>query len=102
LTVASEGKGHTFEQSIPNVLKLLLGVIHVKGFPNQVAELPKIATGIRCLVDIEAAGKNGKDDGVFGEALVRAGVAGTNGSISTVGFYFLTRRNLTPLCFKGS
>jgi hypothetical protein len=52
-------------------------VIRVKGFPNQVAELPKIAFGIRCLVDIEAAGRNGKDDGVFGGALVRAGVAGT-------------------------
>lgn len=49
----------------------------MKGFPNQVAELPKIALGMKCLVDLEVAGENGKDDGIFGEALVREGVAGT-------------------------
>lgn len=59
----------------------------MKGFPNQVAELAKIATGIRCLVDIEAAGHNGKDDGVFGEALVRAGVAGTGHTPTDVDVY---------------
>jgi len=59
----------------------------VKGFPNQVAELPKIATGIRCLVDIETAGRNGKDDGVLGEALVRAGVAGTGHTPTAIDEY---------------
>ena len=59
----------------------------MKGFPNQVAELPKIATGIRCLVDIETAGRNGKDDGVLGEALVRAGVAGTGHTPTAIDEY---------------
>lgn len=64
----------------------------MKGFPNQVAELPKIATGIRCLVDIEAAGENGKDDGIFGEALVRAGVAGTGHTPKPVDAYLKEQR----------
>jgi|SRR6516164_7411666 hypothetical protein len=49
----------------------------MKGFPNQVAELPKLAIAMQCLTEIESAGENGKDDEVFGRALVRAGVAGT-------------------------
>jgi hypothetical protein len=64
----------------------------VKGFPNQVAELPKIATGIQCLVEIEAEGANGKDDGVFGEALVRAGVAGTGHTPRPVEEYLREQR----------
>src|SRR5882757_4186459 len=51
--------------------------ICLKGFPNQVAELPRIAAGVQCLVEIAAQGKNGKDHAIFGEALLRAGVAGT-------------------------
>ena len=49
----------------------------MKGFPNQVAELTKIATGIGVLAELVDAGENARDDGVFGPALVRAGVAGT-------------------------
>ncbi len=64
----------------------------MKGFPNQVAELPKIATGIRCLVEIEEAGDNGKDDSVFGEALVRAGVAGTGHTPRPVEEYLAEQR----------
>jgi hypothetical protein len=64
----------------------------VKGFPNQVAELPKIATGMKCLLDIEKDGKNGKDDGVFGEALVRAGVAGTGHTPKPVDVYLKEQR----------
>ncbi|HEX9808120.1 MAG TPA: hypothetical protein VGC25_00765, partial [Alphaproteobacteria bacterium] len=64
----------------------------MKGFPNQVAELPKITTGISCLVDIEAAGENGKDDGIFGEALVRAGVAGTGHKPMPVDDYLKAQR----------
>src|SRR3989344_659851 len=49
----------------------------MKGFPNQVADLNKLAIGMASLVSVADGGQNAKDDGVFGEALVRAGVAGT-------------------------
>lgn len=49
----------------------------MKGFPNQIAELGKLAAGIRCLISLVDGGNNGRDDGIFGQALVRAGVAGT-------------------------
>lgn len=49
----------------------------MKGFPNQVAELGKLATAMQCIVRLTKRGEQVKDDGVFGEALVRAGVAGT-------------------------
>jgi hypothetical protein len=48
----------------------------MKGFPNQVAELGKLAQGMACMADLADAGADAKDDGVFGEALVRARVAG--------------------------
>jgi len=49
----------------------------MKGFPNQVAELSKLAIGMRALTSIIDEGSNPKDDGIFGQALVRVGVAGT-------------------------
>jgi hypothetical protein len=49
----------------------------MKGFPNQVAELSKLAKAMQVVVRLTAAHEQAKDDGVFGEALVRAGVAGT-------------------------
>lgn len=49
----------------------------MKGFPNQVAELGKIATAMQALVQLVDRDSNAKDDGVYGTALVRAGVAGT-------------------------
>lgn len=49
----------------------------MKGFPNQVADLAKIAKGMQTLARIVDAGQNAKDDGVLGEAFVRSGVAGT-------------------------
>lgn len=49
----------------------------MKGFPNQVADLGKLASGMRCIVNLLERGRNPKDDGIFGQALVRAHVAGT-------------------------
>jgi hypothetical protein len=49
----------------------------MKGFPNQVADLGKIATGMQALIRLVDGNADAKDDGVFGPALVRAGVAGT-------------------------
>jgi len=49
----------------------------MKGFPNQVAELAKLATAMRTLVQLVNRRQQAKDDGIFGQALVRSGVAGT-------------------------
>lgn len=49
----------------------------MKGFPNQVSDLTKLATGIYCLVQLVDNRQEAKNDKVFGVALVRAGVAGT-------------------------
>jgi hypothetical protein len=49
----------------------------MKGFPNQIADLTKLAQGMRCLTDLVDAGEDAGDDGVFGEALVRRGVLRT-------------------------
>ena len=46
----------------------------MKGFPNQVADLRKLAVGMRCLVQLTDEGADARDDGVFGPALVRDGV----------------------------
>jgi hypothetical protein len=49
----------------------------VKGFPNQVADLGKLATAMRSVVELIDAGRQAKDDGILGQALVRSRVAGT-------------------------
>jgi hypothetical protein len=49
----------------------------MKGFPNQIADLGKLANGLQVLERLIASGKDPKDDGVFGQALVRAGVLRT-------------------------
>lgn len=49
----------------------------MKGFPNQIADLVKLAKAIKVLQKLLDDGKNPKDDGVYGEALVRAEIAGT-------------------------
>lgn len=49
----------------------------MKGFPNQVAELPKLSKAMQCIVRLTDRGEQAKDDGILGEALVHARVAGT-------------------------
>jgi hypothetical protein len=49
----------------------------MKGFPNQVSDLGTLASALKVLIDLQTAGKNPKDDGVFGEALIRQGVLNT-------------------------
>jgi hypothetical protein len=49
----------------------------MKGFPNQVADLEKIASAMGALATVVDSNSNARDDGVLGVALVRAGVAGT-------------------------
>ena len=68
----------------------------MKGFPNQVANLEKIALGIRTLVRLVDDGDDARDDGVFGEELVRAGVAGTGHSHMPVDQYINEQRTRKP------
>lgn len=49
----------------------------MKGFPNQIADLRKLSQGLQCIRQLIEQGANPRDDGVLGEALVRAGVLGT-------------------------
>lgn len=49
----------------------------MKGFPNQVSDLDTLASALQVLIDLTEHGQNPKDDGVFGEALIRKGVLGT-------------------------
>ncbi len=64
----------------------------MKGFPNQVAEFPKLSKAMQCLVHLTDGGEQAKDDGIFGEALVRAGVAGTGHTPMPVEAYLRAQR----------
>ncbi|TET34439.1 MAG: hypothetical protein E3J72_14270 [Planctomycetota bacterium] len=43
----------------------------MKGFPNQISDLKKLALAMRVIGDLLKVNKNPYDDGIFGEALVR-------------------------------
>ena len=49
----------------------------MKGFPNQVADLPTLTKALRVVDDLSRAGQNARDDGVYGETLIRRGILGT-------------------------
>ncbi len=72
----------------------IIGIKPMKGFPNQFADLTKITRGMQVLADLVRSGDNPKDDGIFGEALVRAGVAGTRHSPMDVEEYITLQRQL--------
>jgi hypothetical protein len=64
----------------------------MKGFPNQIADLGKLAQGLRCIVQLIGNARNPKDDGVLGEALVRAGVLRTGHTPIPVDDYLRAQR----------
>jgi hypothetical protein len=64
----------------------------VKGFPNQVADLSKLALAMACISDLVESGADAKDYGIFGEALVRSGVAGTGHTPKPVAQYLREQR----------
>lgn len=49
----------------------------MKGFPNQVSDLGALASALKVLIDLNKEGRKPKDDGVFGETLIRRGVLRT-------------------------
>ncbi len=64
----------------------------MKGFPNQVAELPKLSKAMQCIALLVDRGEQAKDDGVLGEDLVRAGVAGTGHTPMPIDRYLREQR----------
>lgn len=68
----------------------------MKGFPNQIADLGKLAKAMQCIVRLVDQGQQAKDDGILGEALVRAGVAGTGHTPMPVDRYLRQQRTKPP------
>lgn len=68
----------------------------MKGFPNQVAELTKIADAVAALVELVDSGADAKDDGVFGQTLVHARVAGTGHVAQPIKQYIAEQLRKTP------
>lgn len=67
----------------------------MKGFPNQVGDLGKLAQGMSCVMALVDQNANPKDDGLLGEALVRAGVIGTGHTPVPVENYLRAQRTKT-------
>lgn len=68
----------------------------MKGFPNQISNLSKLATGIRVLIELVDSGQDAKDDGRFGSELVRQGVAGTGHSPMPIEEYLAQQEQRSP------
>lgn len=64
----------------------------LKGFPNQINDLAKLARAMGVARALRGEGAQIRDDGVFGEALVRAGVLGTGHSPRPVEEYLAEQR----------
>lgn len=64
----------------------------MKGFPNQVADLAKLADGLAVIERMNADGRNPKNDDTLGEELVRAGVLGTGHTPKPVDEYLREQR----------
>lgn len=68
----------------------------MKGFPNQIADLGKIAVAIHTLERLRSEGQNPRDDGIFGVELVRARVAGTGHTPKPVAEYIREQLRKKP------
>ena len=68
----------------------------MKGFPNQIADLPKLTAAFRLFVRLLSADQNPKDDEVYGEALLRAGLLRTGHTPIPLEEYLKLQRRKTP------
>lgn len=64
----------------------------MKGFPNQVAKIDKVAVAVRDIAALAAADKESYDDDILGEAFVRSGVAGRGRPPKAVATYLAEQR----------
>jgi hypothetical protein len=67
----------------------------MKGFPNQISDLEKLTRALHVAAELLKNGKNVRSDEVFGEALVRSGVAGTGHKAMPIDDY-LTEQKKKP------
>ncbi len=67
----------------------------MKGFPNQISNIQKLADGLQVLKDLSAAGQVA-DDQSLGEALLRAGVVSPGRSGEDVSAYLSRMSGLAP------
>ena len=67
----------------------------MKGFPNQVAELPTLTRAMALIANLLAHDKDPKDDGVFGEALIKKGILGTGHKTISVAEYLAAQKKKT-------
>ncbi len=68
----------------------------MKGFPNQVADLGKLASAVKVISGLLANGQNPRSDTVLGESLVRSGVAGTGHTPRDVETYLAEQSKKPP------
>jgi hypothetical protein len=68
----------------------------MKGFPNQVADLRILASALKTMIDLQAEGKNPRDDDVFGEALIRREILRTDRHNTPVDDYLIQQRAKRP------
>ncbi len=68
----------------------------LKGFPNQIANLVKLARALGVAQEAAVRGENIRDDGVLGEALVRAQVLGTGHTPRPIDEYLDEQRQRQP------
>lgn len=64
----------------------------MKGFPNQIAKLPKLAAGMQVLLRLVEDGDNAKNDGILGEAMLRAGVISKRNKTISIDEYLTDQR----------
>lgn len=65
----------------------------MKGFPNQVADLAKLTGALRIMAELVGQGMNVRDDGVYGEALIRSNVLRTGHTPIPINDYLRAQRS---------
>ncbi len=68
----------------------------MKGFPNQIANLPKLTAAFKLFVELLNTGQNPRDDEVYGEVLLRAGLLRTGHTPIPLEEYLELQRRKTP------
>ncbi len=68
----------------------------MKGFPNQIPDLVKLANGLAVIRDLNKEKKNSKSYDILGEALVRAKVLGAGRPPKPVAQYLKEQRKKRP------
>jgi len=68
----------------------------MKGFPNQIVDFGKLASGMSCIVSLLERGENPRNDTVFGIELVRTEVVGAGRNHQTIEDYIRTQLDNSP------